>query len=202
MSESSPPPDPLRDRLDRRELLARAAMGAGAISLVALAGCMDAERRKRLAIARPGESHRVLTDAEWATLSAAQARLLPSEPGSPGATDVNAIGFLDALLADPDTDPDEVVRIKEGAARLDRIARRMKAASFAELAPARQDAALSMFHSVEDGPGWFTAMIWFVLQAFFGDPVYGGNPGGIGWAWAGHVPGAPRPKKPFRAEPR
>ena len=75
MSESSPPPDPLRDRLDRRELLARAAMGAGAFSLVALAGCMDAERRKRLAIARPGESHRVLTDAEWATLSAAQ------EPG-------------------------------------------------------------------------------------------------------------------------
>ena len=31
------------------------------------------------------------------------------------------------------------------------------------------------------------------VEAVLGDPVHGGNPDGVGWAWAGIEPGDPRP---------
>jgi hypothetical protein len=36
-------------------------------------------------------------------------------------------------------------------------------------------------------------MLAIILEAFFGDPVHGGNPDEVAWKWVGHTPGFPRP---------
>ena len=35
----------------------------------------------------------------------------------------------------------------------------------------------------------------YIFEALLSDPVYGGNPEGIGWRWLGHRPGFPRPNQ-------
>ena len=199
-----PPSVPPGRPIDRRELLWTAAAGAGALSFLGLVGCLDPARRERVGkfATAGGAPKKSLSDAEWKALEAAQDRLLPSEPGSPGARDVNAIGYLDAVLVDADTDPDDASLVKDGAARLDKIARGTGARSFADMPPEKRDEALKSLRTVEGSYSWFVAMLKFTLEAFLGDPVYGGNVGEAGWKWAGHEPGSPRPKVPFQADAR
>ena len=43
------------------------------------------------------------------------------------------------------------------------------------------------------GRNWLSLLLTYVLEALLADPVYGGNPDGIGWQWLEHQPGYPRP---------
>jgi len=36
-------------------------------------------------------------------------------------------------------------------------------------------------------------VLGYIFEALLVDPVYGGNPNGIGWKWLEHQPGLPRP---------
>jgi gluconate 2-dehydrogenase gamma chain len=192
------------ERITRRDLLTEGAGAAGlaTIALFWLEGFGDPARRRRVAPTPPGAPRRTLTEAEWRTLEAAQDRLLPTAPDSPGARSVNAIGYLDALLADPSIYPESVALVRDGAARLDARARQAGAPEFAALPAERQDAALRVFetHCAADGtwPGhaWLKKMLSYTLEAFFGDPVHGGNVGEVAWRWIGHRPGFPRPSRP------
>jgi len=38
-------------------------------------------------------------------------------------------------------------------------------------------------------------LLTYLLEALLADPVYAGNPNGIGWKWLQHQPGFPRPTK-------
>jgi len=149
---------------------------------------------------RPGDTPRTFTREEWTTLAAACDRLLPSSPGSPGARDVNAIGYLDAVLQQDHVTEGTRTIVKDGAAKLDARAREAGARGFAALPAAQQDASIRVFetYQAKDGsyPGhaWLKWMLQYILEAFFGDPVHGGNPGEIAWKWAGHRPGFPRPE--------
>ena len=40
---------------------------------------------------------------------------------------------------------------------------------------------------------WLSLLLTYLLEALLADPVYGGNPGGIGWQWLAHQPGFPTP---------
>ena len=106
---------------------------------------------------------------------------------------MNAIGYLDAVLADPDIDPKTVARIRDGAAKLDVRARRRGAPHFAALDATGQDAALRPFERRPEGVAWLRSMLGFLMEAFLGDPARGANPGQIGWRWARHRPAFPRP---------
>ncbi len=149
---------------------------------------------------RPGAARKTFSAQEWNTLAAACDRLLPSSPGSPGARDVNAIGYLDAVLQQGQVADSTRKIVKDGAAKLDARARAKGAKEFAALPPVQQDAAVRVFETFKapDGtyPGhtWLKWMLQYVLEAFFGDPVHGGNPDEIAWTWAGHKPGFPRPE--------
>lgn len=191
--------------MKRRTFLAATGLGAG--GLLALA----AERRWRRGVGflptRPDHAPRALSPAEWRTLEAAQDRLLPSGgsplseqtpgslEGSPGARDINAIGYLDGALAELDTDPADRDRVRKGAARIDELARARGAPSFAALDEAKRDQALREFQKEDDAGAWFEVMLGFTLEALLGDPVHGGNPDEIGWRWLGHQPGWPRPSR-------
>ena len=190
------------DAVDRRTFLAEAvgAAGVAAVSWFWFEGFGESGRPVDIAPTEPGAPGKTFNAQEWRTLEAACDRLLPSSgPTSPGARDVNAIGYLDAVLGESHVKKDWVPIVRSGAAKLDERARRMRARDFASLPPEKQDAAIRVFETTQDADGkhpghqWLRIMLTGILEAFFGDPVHGGNTDEIAWTWAGHRPGFPRP---------
>lgn len=163
--------------MDRRTFLARASAAA------LLTGC--GARPVRCDGAR-------LDPAEWRTLAAVQDRILPSAPDSPGARTVRATAYLDAALAFG-AEPGDCDTVKRGAHRLDALAADRGAEDYAALSGDDQDAVLRALLKTH-GNAFFVVVLGFTLEAFLGDPVHGGNPGGVAWTWLGHRPGWPRPQ--------
>ncbi len=176
-------------RIDRREVLARAAaLAAGAgISLawVARAAQLRAE---------PGRGG-ALTDPERTTMAAVQETLWPAGEGVPGARDLHATDVLDAALASPDTPPIELVWVRNGIESVHGLARVRGVATFEALSPADREAVLVAFREKDEGQGWLRIVLGYTLEAVLGDPVHGGNPGEIGWKWAGYEPADLRPPR-------
>lgn len=175
-------------RLGRRTFLLGG--GAALATAAALAGLPYALRKD---LTR--EVSFVLFSAEQSqALRAVQEHLFPGEADSPGAADINASAYLETAITAPGIDPDTRNTIVNGIGRL-------------------QDASLErfdvLFNSLDDEPreqllryladetrwgsAWLSLMLYYIFEALLSDPVYGGNPGEIGWRWLEHQPGFPRP---------
>jgi len=118
---------------------------------------------------------------------------LPSKFGKGPRSWARAIEAFQAALADPDLDSETRTFVLSGVGWLDDLTQEGHGRPFADLDPAlREDLLRSI---VESGAGerWLSVLIGYTLEALLGDPLYGGNPGGIGWAWLDHDPGRPRP---------
>ncbi len=177
-------------RLSRREFLVRIA--AAGLVAGALARC-GAARQDGWRMAELDEMGARLTTAEWETIAAAQDRLLPSAPDSPGARDVNAIGYLDgAMLFLIGSEARDLVR--RGSVRLNELAEGRGVTRFSALAEATQAELLHELHDETDGD-WTAVVLRHTLEALLGDPVYGVNTGQVGWTWLGIVGRYPRPPR-------
>lgn len=184
--------DPLRAEdvgVDRRALLA-AFLGGAALSL---GGCV---RRPGIPLWRPGEdpppAGRVFTDGERRTLVAVQDTMWPPGPDVPGASDVGAAAYVEALLARPDVDPREGPAAKAGLARLDAVAAARGVPRFEDLPPADRDTVLRTVAQEVAGAPFVAMVLTYTLEALFGDPIHGGNRGGAVWQWARYEPAEPR----------
>lgn len=135
--------------------------------------------------ARRSEPFTTLSAAEGQALRAFAARIIPSEPGSPGAEEAGAAWFADAVLAGPFADMRTPVQA--GLADLDARARRTHGATFAELDEAAQDAVVA---SVEDTEFFYLGRMLVVMGTFSGES-WGGNRGHVGYTLLGidHAPG-------------
>ncbi len=182
---TSPRPEPPR-RIDRREVLSRAAVLAAAAGLSLTVGY-----RPRRALAADGG--RLLTDAEGKTMEAVQETLWPAAPGIPGAKDVHATRLLDAALGSPDVPPIEREWVRGWIPTLHELARARGASTFDALDPAGREAVLVAFRERDEGSGWIRLVLGYTLEAVLGDPVHGGNPGEIGWRAMGYEPCDVRP---------
>ena len=191
-------PDPAG--VDRRELLRRGAIAGGlaTVGTFWIEGFGDPARRQQYEPTRPGAPARTFTqEGELATLAACVDRLLPSGgPQDPGASDVNAAGYIDRIASEPWFGANTLQRIRAGLAGLDR-ALRGRRVRFAAADLRTRDAVLKSFEGHEDGVAFIRILVLYTLEAFFGDPVHGVNPGEVAWKWARHTPGAPRPTEPF-----
>lgn len=158
-----------------------------------------------------------LTDAEWAFVMAAVARLIPSEGEGPGAIEARVPVFIDRQLAgdygtaddwymqgphDPEAEPargwqtplDPAGLYRQAIPVFDAWCQQTMGASFAQLAEARQDEALK---ALEDGQvplapemrGFFGVLLANTKEGYFADPIYGGNHGMQAWVHIG-FPGA------------
>jgi hypothetical protein len=176
--------------------------GAAAPSFV-LAACRRSVETPRTP---PGEGAagkgRSLSAAEWRTMAAWTDTLLPSGPGSPGAKDVNAVGYVDAVLADPDVPPADQALVRAALPRLDALAREVRGAAFADLNPEDRDAVLVRLRDEPNGYRTLWLGLAFSVEALFGDPVYGANRGRVGWDFIAYAPPQPRPSAPQGAFPR
>lgn len=125
---------------------------------------------------RSGEPFTTFTPAQGRAMRAFAARIIPSEPGSPGAEEAGAAWFADAALAGPFEGMREPV---QGLlAQLNRQARADNGADFADLDAAQQDAIMT---SVADSQPFFLGRL-LVVAGVFSDPKWGGGRDGVGHA--------------------
>jgi gluconate 2-dehydrogenase gamma chain len=142
----------------------------------------------------PGLSRR-----QWKTIIAVQDHLFPSEPStnskptSPGAKDVNAKAYFYAVLADADRDNEDRILVKNGLVELQDICWKKYQKLFIDLSHTQKEICLKLFEKTPNGRPWIMTVLGYIFEALLVDPIYGGNPNGIGWKWLEHQPGFPRP---------
>ena len=174
--------------LNRRAFLQRGGIyGAGV--LVAL----HLPRPEAARAAAESTAPAILSPAEWATLEAATARIIPTDH-EPGAKEANCVNFIDKALANEDAAA--VPLYKGGLPALDGVAVARHGKAFVGLTPAQQDAILG---DLERGaaaewaiaeqlpsPVFFETLRVHTIVGFLADPSYGGNADYAGWRVAGY----------------
>jgi hypothetical protein len=163
--------------ISRRDLLKRT---------VGVAAAIPVARVLQVARERP----QVLAAAEFDTLDAMVARLIPSDDLGPGAKEAGASIYIDRALGGALASSRQAYAA--GLAALDRYAQSSRGASFARLSPVDQDSVLI---DVETGAAtgfsgssaaFFTMVLNHTHQGTFGDPFYGGNANFVGWDLVGY----------------
>lgn len=127
------------------------------------------------------------------TLEEVQEHLFPSASDSPGAKDINALQYFQSVLRDPFVQDDEKRFLWEGFSRLHKRTIERKGVSFAQLSWDDRETILREQHESSEGRQWLAGVLTYILEALLSDPVYGGNPNGIGWKWLDFQSGFPRP---------
>jgi gluconate 2-dehydrogenase gamma chain len=176
------------DALSRRALLGRVSAAGAFVALgdVLPAGSADAQTRRA---APPREPLETLTPEEAATLEAMTARLIPTDPGSPGARRLGPAHYIDRALGGALAGFRDGYRA--GLSSVDVYARSTKGAPFAQLAPADQDAILNDLErnaapGFENSAAFFNVVLSHTMQGTFSDPFYGGNRNFAGWDLIGY----------------
>lgn len=147
-------------------------------------------------LAKPAEQPALdasLQNDPWLTLGAVQQHLFPDADDTPGAKRINALPYLHTRMNTPDADPDQVSFIRQGVGWLNDIAGKQKNARFVTLDENDREQVLRSIEQSRAGERWLSTLLTYVMEALLSDPVYGGNPDGVGWKWLEHQPGYPTP---------
>ncbi len=175
--------------LTRRQLLAGAAIYGG-MTWVSLHWPRTARA------AQESAKPLTLSPHEWRTVESIAARIVPSDDGSPGATEAGCVNFVDKALAHEESELRPAYAT--GLRAVDAVSTKRHAKPFAELDSESQDALLV---ALQDGAaeGWpsdagpsgdfFETLRTHSLMGFLADPKYGGNRNWVGWKHVGY-PGA------------
>ncbi|QYJ87003.1 gluconate 2-dehydrogenase subunit 3 family protein [Shewanella mesophila] len=195
LSSVSAPLQPLfayASGLSRRDFLKRT--GAATILLSVLGAkpsLLAAKETEPFSIHSKPDNFDVITHAIVETV---QMHLFPDDGDGPSAKDLNADRYLLWALDDPgnieDGDRDFII---QGAAWLEDLADTELKQSFLVLDWSAQAALLTRIANSRAGENWLSLLLYYLLEALTLDPIYGGNPDGVGWQWLEHQSGFPRP---------
>jgi gluconate 2-dehydrogenase gamma chain len=178
-----------RDKhISRREFLNRLTM----LSALALSYPPEALAVLRNASAASRERDWLATDP-WKTLAAVQEHLFPPTDEAPGASDIHAIDYLHKALENPAADGEDKEFIVNGVGWLNELTQEQFKRPFTALDEQQRETVLRRIEQSRAGRNWLSLMLTYLIEALLSDPVYGGNPGGIGWRWLEHQPGFPTP---------
>jgi gluconate 2-dehydrogenase gamma chain len=131
---------------------------------------------------------RAFLPPQRATLEAACNRILPSD-ADPGAKEADVIEYIDREVARPEYEWLKKALIA-GVVGLDKNAARLSNKPFRELKGEEQDEVIGQLQaSSERGSDFVKLLVLLSLEGFAGDPMYGGNKGGVGWHFVGYGPG-------------
>lgn len=135
----------------------------------------------------------------WLTISKVQEHLLPSEEDFVGAKEVNALQYLrENVLDAPRIDSEEKAFIKRGVSKINKDSFARYGEYFVNLTDKQRENILQRMSQSRFGERWLSHLLTYIFEALLGDPVYGGNPGEIGWKTLDHQPGYPLPTKDKR----
>ncbi len=135
-----------------------------------------------------------LSEKQKKTLSAVQQHLFPKGIESPGALDINALEYLQFVISFSDFNTESRDFIVRGIqylheASIERFGLAFDLLNFSQKEPLLRYLA----DQTRWGKNWLSLLLTYIIEALLSDPVYGGNPDGIGWQWLEHQPGFPRP---------
>jgi gluconate 2-dehydrogenase gamma chain len=175
--------------IDRRTFLRRFALLSGMLAACPLP--VLAELRERSGSAAQTDAQAM--GEPWQTLDAVQRHLFPAGQATPGAADIGALAYLRNAIDNPDADGEDRTFVVNGVGWLNELTQEQYQRSFVELDQAQRETVLRRIEQSRAGRNWLSLVLTYVLEALLADPVYGGNPGGTGWAWLEHQPGYPAP---------
>jgi gluconate 2-dehydrogenase gamma chain len=147
----------------------------------------------------PNDASHLFNKPDWNLINIVQNHFFPSELGAPGATEINALSYLHNYLSNPSTDSEEVQFILSGSRSLHSLAKQILAKNnlsnleFINCSIEQREQILRQFEQQTEGRRWLVNILNYLLEALLTDPIYGGNPNGIGWQWLEHQAGEPRP---------
>ena len=173
--------------MKRREFLTLPAAAIGGTLLYTLAGEPMRLQAQNGTVKVP---LRFFTAEEAKVITAACARIFPSDASGPGATEANVVIYIDRQLAGPygrdkyrytkgpwvESYPEHGYQGKASPSETYREGLKMLG-DFASLSPANQDAKLG---SIEKSH-FFQLLRQHIIEGMFCDPMHGGNAGLIGW---------------------
>ncbi len=188
--------------MKRREFLTVPAAAIGGTLLYTLAGEPVRLQAQDGTVKVP---LRFFTAEEARVVTAACARIFPSDASGPGATEAGVVVFIDRQLAGPygrdkfrytkgpfvESYPEHGYQGKESPREIYRAGIKTLG-DFAGLSPADQDAKLK---SIETSR-FFQLLRTHTIEGMFSDPMHGGNAGLIGWQLVGY----PGPQMSYRNE--
>ena len=129
----------------------------------------------------------------WPVLEVVLNHLLPSEPDSPGAAEINALDYLRFVVGDPKVDGEEREFILQGVSWLEELARQRHPDGFMALDEVAREELLQQIAGSAAGENWLATLLTYLFEALLTAPAYGGNPGGVAWRWLAYIPGFPLP---------
>ncbi len=188
---------PLQSGLSRREFM-KTSVAVGLLSC--LAGCkpslplvakkITTKKKQQQTVASTFKFTRFQTEV----LDAVLLQLFPDDGEGPDARDINAVGYLEWAMTDPqnieDGDPDFII---QGVGWLDELSNEMVAKHFPVATKDEQHKVLEKTSHSREGENWMALLMYYLTEALLLDPIYGGNTGQAGWIWLEHQPGFPRP---------
>lgn len=209
----------------RRDFLLRTitlapAVAVGSTAMGALVAPAAARDTAAPASAQPARDYQPgwFTAEEFAFITAAVARLIPSDERGPGALEAGVPEFIDRQMNTPYATgsnwymqgpfhpdmpkelgyqlplvPQQIYRL--GIADADAWSQKQHGKVFASLSGEQQDALLSAFETGKaefaqlPAKTFFSYLLQNTREGFFCDPIHGGNQGMVGWKLIG-FPGA------------
>jgi gluconate 2-dehydrogenase gamma chain len=188
--------------MKRREFLTVPAGAIGGTLLYTLAGAPVRLQAQNGTVKVP---LRFFTAAEARIVTAACARIFPSDASGPGATEASVVIFIDRQLAGPygldkyrytkgpfvESYPEHGYQGKENPREIYRAGIE-SLGDFASLSTAEQDSKLKSIEKTR----FFQLLRTHTIEGMFSDPMHGGNAGLIGWQLVGY----PGPQMSYRNE--
>ena len=190
---------PLSSGLNRRAFLRNSSATFLVASLAACKSNISSEQAKIIeenskVSLHPTSNIFKFSEDEKKDLIQVQEHLFPKDDDGPSASDVNALVYLEWALMDPDNNSDgDGEFIKKGLGWLNDLAKQTQGDNFLKLTLEQQDKVLQQISKSSTGENWMSILIYYIMEALLFDPIYGGNPEGIGWKWLEHQPGYPAP---------
>ncbi len=136
------------------------------------------------------------TARQTKTLTAVCEHLFPKGPDSPGATDIHALAYIEFTIFRPGMNAASRNFLLKRIATVHEASQERFGKAFNALDFSQRESLLQYFaQKTHWGENWLALVLGYILEALLSDPVYGGNPDGIGWRWLEHQPGFPRPPK-------
>lgn len=189
-----------RRDVSRRELLRNGSVLTGGLWLSAQVPFPLAARA-----AAESSAPAVLSAAEWKTLEAITARVIPTD-AQPGAREAGCTNFIDKALANEEAAMRPLYAL--GLAGVEAVSETKHQLAFTALSAEQQDALLE---SIERGdakgwpdgslpsPSFFELARVHTIIGFLADPKYGGNRDFAGWRVTGY-PGPRHRRGGYRKE--
>lgn len=193
---------PYESGMNRRDFLQHLVRHSGEAATL-LAGLMVTKPSVALSFFEEDPAQkftRKFTVQEKKILEAVQMQLFPADGDGPSAAEINGFTYLDWALNDPanveDGDREFIIKgigwLQDFSKQSSKITAHKP---FTQLSGKQQHKLLEQFSKTGKHENWMSLLVYYLLEALLLDPVYGGNPDGIGWKWLEHQPGFPRPGK-------